>query len=427
MLRAIGRERIGPAVAAFAAEVRREADVRGLAHLYFLARDGWLLQRAYALDAGRGGPRHSYLHLSRRAVFLPDAADVLSLTAAVPTPVAAAALRFPSLTLGKLLELLAAVGPCPPLPAALVPLAAAPFAALRADQRVRGFLGDLATDRAYSEAVTTRRSALRRYLEDEGFFAPGPKALVDVGWSGTIPLLVHHLCAAELSRGDGLHVLYFGRTYGFGTSAPPPGLVLGHGLIFDNRGRGGRPRPPREYSEMIEAMLQPAEGPCLGFAAEASGRVRPVLGTAPAPCAARAVLQEGILASVAAGAPPDATAGARAYASLLTDPTRAEARAIAALFTTSDFAEADGDDLVYARLSRAAFVRRWLRADFPAGRWRAGAVAYHGFSPRFDRALRRLVGALKRALGRHGRHTLGGCIEDDDVGSKREVARASRV
>lgn len=67
----LGYACLGPMITGFALWLAREAKVANISRLYFLAREGWILQQAYEILApyGKFGIPSSYFYSSRRALF----------------------------------------------------------------------------------------------------------------------------------------------------------------------------------------------------------------------------------------------------------------------------------------------------------------------------------------------------------------------
>lgn len=184
-----------PMLAAFVLWILHDARDRGLVRVHFLARDGQVLHEIARRLAPRlaGAPVDvRYLAASRqiwtRAISgsadhhwlfygdLPDTslADVLRRLAVPAETVAAdlAALGFESAARER-------------------PLAPAEFA------RLRGWLAGPGFAAAATPARAANRRRLLAHLAQEGVLAPGPAAIADLGWSGSLHDALSALLAAE--------------------------------------------------------------------------------------------------------------------------------------------------------------------------------------------------------------------------------------
>ncbi len=187
----------------FALFALAEARRRGIRRLYFTARDGYLpLAIARRIVAKRGDPVElHYLEVSRGAIILPGLgedpdtlAEMLSHTAS-GAPLAN--LLDPlGITADTTAQCLRELG--------LDPMAVNETARFGQDVARRLLVAD---PTLIASALAVRREAALGYLASEGFLAPGPRMIVDVGWRGSIQRHLARLTG--LPRGD-LYGCYLG-------------------------------------------------------------------------------------------------------------------------------------------------------------------------------------------------------------------------
>lgn len=183
----IGYAILGPVLAAFSQWLARRAREEGVARLYFLAREGQVMQAAYdILMAGRPGPESRYLVLSRRAISVPmiqSREDILAIASADYHPNALASFLFRRF--GLALDDAALADLCRRglwSPGQLVTVSGG-----QPDGQLQALLDEL-TPRILA-AAAAERGPMLAYLEQEGLTAAagaGGLALVDVGYTGTI-------------------------------------------------------------------------------------------------------------------------------------------------------------------------------------------------------------------------------------------------
>lgn len=67
-----GFEVLGPLLYGFSTWLHENVKRQGLNHIFFLSRDGYLMQKGYRLLYGEAAVANSYLYVSRRALFIPQ-------------------------------------------------------------------------------------------------------------------------------------------------------------------------------------------------------------------------------------------------------------------------------------------------------------------------------------------------------------------
>lgn len=242
-----------------------------------------------------------------------------------------------------------------------------------------------------SRVAMSDAAAARGYLQREGFLAPGPRMVVDLGWRGSIQAaLQEHAGAGEVSG------CYVGLWVDALRPAINPGNASGYLFAF------GHPQllhdHVREGYAVLELIFSAPQGTVLGYAPESFEQLR---ANEAAPGgdvrrAAFAALETTCLETVEAlgriladawPAAIDPQSALAPLADLLTRPTR---QALAMVNTVPFLHEADGAALLpavnplplhEALLHPSRSLRRLQNAP-----WRAGAIraALPGFLPHVD-------------------------------------------
>lgn len=173
----LGFATLGPLVTGFALWLEREARANGSSRLFFLAREGQLLQRAYDILRTPEAPPSTYLLTSRRAIRVPSLlseADVLALAA---HPYEQGAM------LKDLLESRFGID------AGTLRLGESGEVE-RVDATPEGRVAFSRTCARFVEQIlgqaAVERRAMSRYLESVGFFEETSAGVVDVGWRANI-------------------------------------------------------------------------------------------------------------------------------------------------------------------------------------------------------------------------------------------------
>ncbi len=190
---AVGRCVVGPAVAAAAHSVAEQCRARRVRHVYFLAREGFLLKAAFdrltpQVWPDRSAPRSSYACLSRQTTLLAATRGLGAFElSATLTNHSYATLR----------RLLAPFG----VPAEVILQCGARYGIVGIDVELPAWfrdwppflrLLDCAEVKEYVERTAREaHDALAGYLTQEGFFDGGRVAIVDVGWGGLMQENLH--------------------------------------------------------------------------------------------------------------------------------------------------------------------------------------------------------------------------------------------
>ncbi|MEE1274707.1 MAG: hypothetical protein UHI81_09440 [Olegusella sp.] len=172
-----GYETFGPLLYGICDYLMRELDRDKDAHLYFLARDGYVVQKAFELLYPESTSRESYLYASRRSYRVPLIEDEAEILEALPhekyiSPVEA--LEYLGLPADEYRDAIRACG--------LDPDKRLDRDGLKEDARVGELISQVSAD-VLGEAREELR-ALKTYLDQQGvcnrFF------VFDIGWAGSI-------------------------------------------------------------------------------------------------------------------------------------------------------------------------------------------------------------------------------------------------
>ncbi|EXI67263.1 MAG: putative hydrolase (HAD superfamily) [Candidatus Accumulibacter adjunctus] len=272
-----GAESLGPVFTGWAHLLLRAARRRKLQRLFFVARDGYLLQQVTVglLKAlGRDGEFDlAYLHLSRRATQLAanptiDRAGVTEAMAIrARTPTVASLLAYHGMAVEEFAALLHGLGLAPELRVKSTDHGAS----LLRHEAIRNLL---ATESG------RQRQALLAYLEARGVLRDENSALIDIGWRGSIQRNLARILTTN------------------GHRRLPPWIYLGlwrddsdanrlpvnaEGLLGDlRRGRTLRESAPWQTAFLLEAACRKDEGSVLRFVLS-NGRGMPELAPSDSP------------------------------------------------------------------------------------------------------------------------------------------------
>lgn len=269
-----GAHVLGPAFSTFLLGLIEKIETVKPDKLFFLARDGYLFEKMYArwreLEPDRKHwPEPVYVYASRRVVATASVADGLSPEQAV--------VAFYNPKQQGLLSVLKTFG-----------LPVEDFAELAREQgfadlaeplhdwrdpRLLAFLADERVQTRIRSIGKIARERLRRYFEQQGFFACERVALVDIGWNGTIQKFLRDSFGKRPDYPD-VHGWYFAFV-----AAMHGDFGMGEridGLILDARRDDPYERAPMDFEEIFEQGARSGEGTTLGYA-EQDGQVIPVL------------------------------------------------------------------------------------------------------------------------------------------------------
>jgi hypothetical protein len=370
----------GPVLAGFALWLRHRFARDGIERAYFLLRDGEIIEQAYALLAGTGGPATALLESSRRAYTLPalESGKGSLLTQLVasenPRPVREFLTRMglrPQVYEGDIRAAGFASGDEIASPWAMEDVA-----------RVATLMGRPAVARALVDRSREERRLLMAFLREAGVLAPGRVALVDIGWNATIQKAL--TTALDLERHPySMHGYYLGALAQAKQEMSAGSTVSGY--LFAGGEPAHRVQPVLQLRQLVEFICTTTRGSLKGFRWDDEGRSVPVHGAPdhdPAQAAAHAQLREGALAYVAALAQervmfgfdqvgPDAAL--RRLARVIQHPSAEEAEMIGDL----THGEGLGSERVrrFAAFTPGAWDAASLRRDLATAYWPAGLLA----------------------------------------------------
>jgi len=195
----LGYGAVGPAVSGFALWLAEKVREDGTEDLFFLARDGALLKRAFDFWAPRLCPevRSHYLYNSRKTTLsagIQGAADLLAAIMSYFLPVSLE--RFLNDKFGL------KAGQVPPELLAAHRLRLTDEVGMKSRSALIPFCLELAPV-IYQQAAATR-AAVSAYLDEAGFKGAKSKAVVDIGHSAAI-----QMCLADLAGDPNLAGYYF--------------------------------------------------------------------------------------------------------------------------------------------------------------------------------------------------------------------------
>ena len=292
--RRTGYALLGPLLYGFCKWLEQKTAEDGIEHLFFLARDGALLEKAYG-SCVTDGIGHSYLYASRRALIVPTlrsccSAEELSRRMFVPV-------------YGTLRALLHQIGldadtfgqeltDCGLEADTMIPLRS-----MLADGRLDDFFVKIGGEmRANADG---EYGLLKEYLHQSGF--AGKIGIVDIGWHGNMQRAL-----LEMTESAGIPAEIRGYYVGLNPDALSMGGrgIQAAGYLFGPGERTDAYAQMQNFVPLFEFFFGAAHGSTERFEQDTNGRIVPRLAEheyAPDSREARAVreLQEGALACLA--------------------------------------------------------------------------------------------------------------------------------
>lgn len=261
----VGFNLVGPLLTAFAGWVKNISETQNIKSLYFLAREGKLIKDVYDLwFEGTGSPVQShYLIVSRRAVNVPNIKTLDDVLAIAESTFYANTIniflreRFGlNLSEDKLKEICSQ---------GLWEIGKLVEIHNKNTDEVKGVLDYLLPD--ILNDAKEERDALLQYLSDVGFTTATDKAVVDVGYSGTIQKALIKLLSTNV---DGLYLatqdnVSRGLESGTATGCyvdKSQGVIHADSLIF-------------KHSFVLEKLLSSDDSQVIKYIIEKSGEVLP--------------------------------------------------------------------------------------------------------------------------------------------------------
>lgn len=275
--RSVGQQTLGPIFTGWVHLLMRSARRQQQQKLWFIARDGSLLQRvSTCFLKSEGGNDYSgldYLHLSRRSTLLAantriDAGSIEETLALRASPLTLAGLlESHGLTADRYHHVLDHIGLTPHTP-------------VTSPQQGLKLLGAPELASLIRDEAAEQRAALLDYLVRGHDVGVVPGTLVDVGWRGSIQRKLSRLLASapRLTPPSGCY-LGLWREDGAASSLPNNA----NGLIGDlRRARSLRESAPWQAALLLEAICRANEGTTLSFRL-VNGRGTPILASADSP------------------------------------------------------------------------------------------------------------------------------------------------
>lgn len=265
--RRTGFSLLGPLLYGFSRWLEEKAAADGIRHLFFLSRDGALLERAFGRNGVCSCP-HSYLYASRRALIVPTLRNCFSardLSRRMFWPAygtVGAFLRQIGLDPGEHEQ---TVRDCGFDPDEMVPL--------------RRMTGDGSLDLLFSRIGSAMREnaekehlLLTEYLRQSGF--SGKIGVVDIGWHGNMQRALQ-----EASESAGIPAEIYGYYVGLNPDADSMGGGLKHaaGYLFSPGEREEAYARMQNFIPLFEFFFGAAHGTVERFERGADGRIVPCL------------------------------------------------------------------------------------------------------------------------------------------------------
>jgi len=273
-----GLEVLGPVFATFMIGVVERVRADRPEQLMFLARDGYLFMQMYDWATRHlpgAWPPARYTCVSRAVAARAAVADGLDHAKAV--------VPLYNLKQQGLLSILKTYGLAPqefedlarehgldPLDARLED---------RDDPRLLAFLRDERVQARIRPVGREARNLLRRYIEQQGFFACSRVAVVDIGWNATIQRFLEK-AFAEQGAFPWVDGYYFAYVHAIHQDELARGAI--HGLMFDRRRVNTQERAPLDFEELFEQAARAPHGTTVSYRPDGD-RIEPVFKNDAAP------------------------------------------------------------------------------------------------------------------------------------------------
>ncbi len=274
----------------------------GIDHVYFCARDGWLLHQAWqAADiSARTGIAASYLYVSRWPLHLARAHAEASGTRLTPALLHFLIPETPEMSASTLLRQARLDQEADITQAAYSALGALDVPLATAD-RLASLRNILAAHPAPVLALAAQtHAALSAYLAQEGFGTTARPAIIDLGWHGTMQAAL-----SQILRAGGRNVPLAGFYYALwpAASGQRPAAGWMEAAFGNDFMAPSELQPLRRTADMLEELHGAPEGSVRDYRCD-NGRWMPVLADAQAERQAYQSItrpfQEGTLAAISA-------------------------------------------------------------------------------------------------------------------------------
>lgn len=258
----------GPVLLAYVKWIMDRAKTDNISTLYFLARDGDILIRIYRLlqeYVDYEVPNSIYLEVSRRSVGVPFVQRREQLDK----------LLQPDYPGGRLRDLVLVRLGIDLADHPEVDVQAYGFGSMEANVCLPADLPKVKL-LSYRLLETCRTHFAKEqeyslgYLRDMGFFDKGSKAVVDIGYSGTLQRILN-----DVSSGEPIHGYYMVLYKTFDALVNNPG-IRAQGLFGDRIDPRAKELSIDRYSLFYEMILSSVRGPVSSYVREPDGRHRPI-------------------------------------------------------------------------------------------------------------------------------------------------------
>jgi FMN phosphatase YigB (HAD superfamily) len=277
----LGHDIFGPLFYSFIVQVAERSIQLGLTDLYFLARDGFGFVKVFEsvwnslpVISKFPMPKVHYLYISRSSslVILADEAGTRGVKYAL--------IKDPNILVKDFLHFCGLSLPDAPDPASFGLNPSDKLAAIRSTPAFEKWMHAVATNDELRSFAKEEHLKLFDYLTQHNFFTQGPKALVDVGWNGTIPQCLDAQFGQD-SNFPELHVLLLGRCSSHVPNKPGSKLGMSSGILMDDAGYPFNGRIPLDIPPIIELGASAPHGTTIGYRRSGSREVKPILKNTP--------------------------------------------------------------------------------------------------------------------------------------------------
>ncbi len=264
---------ISPLLTVFTHLLLLEVTKKEIDNIFFIARDGFILKRIFALfantlSAGREAFNIRYLCISRYTAVL---ASVDKLTERE--------WRYTTRLASTVKDVLTRLGVTIGEAGSFLNEYHLSHESRITEHGTLESLRELFNDKRFSgvvlEKTTPMRDRLRQYLDQRGFMKSQKTALVDIGWRGVIQDSLLHTFGNDKD---------FPETYGYYLALNPPVLPTSskkYGLVYDYRHTYPEEMFISLFKEVLELSCKAFHGTTVNYAENHMGKVLPVFDKSP--------------------------------------------------------------------------------------------------------------------------------------------------
>ena len=261
----IGYSSFGPLLYGFTQWLMQRFEEDKIEKVYFLSRDGLIMQRAYKAMGGK--IENEYLYASRRALIVPTLMDYID-----EDEVFSRFFTSSRDTVGSLVEKLGLTVESCRVALERHDLSSGDAVDLSKEDK-KSFLGFYKEikDRVF-ENSQSQANLLKRYLDEVNF--SGRIAIVDIGWHGNMQRAL-----AEIAKKYNLNVEMKGYYLGVipNSTAVNEGKIDATGYLFE-KGREEMFRYEKHFCSFIEYIFSAAHGSVIGYKSSDGSDIAPVFG-----------------------------------------------------------------------------------------------------------------------------------------------------